>query len=402
MSNYGALQHDPHPNSFAVDAVVPAEVPIWTETLHDHIAKRFQRKLLLLPEPAKLVINSARSALEERTSRSFHLAPEIRAQLEASLVNRCHPLIDAVGTAFSQHRPLTLSPDCIWLAIEQGFSHHISENAEALRPRLVRHTGKQDLKAGVTDLSLQSFQAAIQTYSSQIREATDQVLHETLICDFSTTTPEIRTASEVVLMDCYSSYFTYELMCICGIPKITVTGSLSDWRRIRSRIEILETFGLTWWVARLRPILDEFIRTAEGRPNPDFWQAIYKPKKAYGTETVTGWIADLFPYLSDPPERRRNHVLTHPRVDWAIPVEVGVSTKNLFSEPGSEKGVSPKSFPSGLSSVPVTVSFPDAPTKDLDLVAGFLAVEQDPADLALSPVISWSVTERAPAVPVLI
>jgi hypothetical protein len=38
----------------------------------------------------------------------------------------------------------------------------------------------------------------------------------------------------------------------------------------------------------------------------------------------------------------------------------------------------------------------------LDLVAGFLAIEQDPVDLALSPVISWSVTERAPEKPVLI
>jgi hypothetical protein len=38
----------------------------------------------------------------------------------------------------------------------------------------------------------------------------------------------------------------------------------------------------------------------------------------------------------------------------------------------------------------------------MDLVAGFLAVEQDPEDLALEPVISWSVAERAPTQPVVI
>jgi hypothetical protein len=38
----------------------------------------------------------------------------------------------------------------------------------------------------------------------------------------------------------------------------------------------------------------------------------------------------------------------------------------------------------------------------LDLVAGFFGVEQDAVNLALSPLVSWSVTERAPEKPVLI
>jgi hypothetical protein len=236
----------------------------------------------------------------------------------------------------------------------------------------------------------------------QIREASDPVLFETLICDFSTTTPGIRTASEVVLMDCYSSYFTYVMHCICGIPKITVLGSLDDWQRIRARVEVIETFDLGWWVARLRPILDEFVQTVAGRPDMKFWQAIYKPKQAYGTETVTGWVADLFPYLNDSPDRRRNHVFEHDREDWAIPVEKGVKTTSGLGEPGAEKGVATKSFPSGLASVPVTLTLPNGQTTGIDVVAGFLGVEQGPEDLALSPVISWSVTERAPAKPVMI
>ncbi len=181
------------------------------------------------------------------------------------------------------------------MILEQGFTHHVSENAEVLRPRLVRHEGKVELSVGVAATDDASIQQAIASFSAQIREATDPVLHETLVCDFSTTTPAIRTASEVVLMDCYSSYFSYSMGCICGIPKITLTGQLQDWQRIRARIEVLATFGLEWWVQRLRPILDEFVETAEGRPNRVFWQAIYKPKQAYGDSAVTGWIADLFP-----------------------------------------------------------------------------------------------------------
>ncbi len=385
------------PTSFAVDPVVPADRPIWTEPLRDHVSKRFHRKLLALPEGDRMVANTLYDAL-----LSMKLSPEQRAELASRVVSKCHPLIDAVATAFSQHRPLTLSPDSIWLVIEQGFAHHVAENAETLRHHLVRHDGRRELKVAVSDLSLSSFEGAISDWSLQIREATNPVLHETLICDFSTTTPAIRTASEVVLMDCYSSYFEYSMVCVCGIPKITVTGSLQDWQRIRARVEVLETFGLEWWVARLRPVLDEFIRTAEGHPSREFWQAIYKPKQAYGAESVTGWIADLFPYLNDSPERRRNHIFEFERQDWAVPVEKGVKTGFGLGEPGSEKGVGKESFPSGLASVPVNLSFLNGSTNKIDLVAGFLAVEQDPEDLALSPVIGWSVAESAPAKPVLI
>ena len=71
------------------------------------------------------------------------------------------------------------------------------------------------------------------------------------------------TASEIVLMDAYSRYFTYDAdACICGIPQITLTGTVEDWQRIRERIEMFDVFGLEWWTARLRRILDEFVSAA--------------------------------------------------------------------------------------------------------------------------------------------
>jgi uncharacterized protein DUF4419 len=304
--------------------------------------------------------------------------------------------------AFSQHRPLTLSPDAIWLVIAQGFGHHVAEKAEALRPRLVRHQGRRELTAISEDLSLASFEQAIAGFSSQIRDATDPVLHETLICDFSTTTPAIRTASEVALMDYYSSYFDYEMRCGCGIPKITIEGTAEDWQRIRARVEVIGTYGLEWWVSRLRPILDEFVRTAEGHPAPEFWKAIYKPVNVYGDKVATGWVADLFPYLGDAPHRRRSHVFKHERREWALPVDKGVEMEQGLFSPLGRKGVGHGSFPSGLSSAPVKVCFNDQSTTGVDLVAGFFAVRQSLPDLALSPVIGWCVAEPAPEKPVMI
>jgi len=228
------------------------------------------------------------------------------------------------------------------------------------------------------------------------------VLHETLICDFSTTRPEIRTASEVVLMDCFSSYFTYALACVCGIPKVTVEGTLADWQRIRARVEVLATYGLEWWVSRLRPILDEFVHAAEGHPTLEFWKAIYKPREVYGGEVVTGWVADLFPYLGDAPKRRRNHVFDHERHGWALAVDQGVETKSPFFDPLSRAGVGLTGFPSGLSSARIKVSLNDGSRQELDLVAGFLAVQQELSDLALAPHIGWCVAELPPQNPVMV
>ena len=384
-------------NTFSVDDVAPACRPIWTEPLSDSVAKRFMRKVLFLPDSAKPVTNALYDDL-------LSLSPSLKRSALASpdtVVSRRNPLIDAVGIAFSQHRPLTLSPDCIWLVIEQGFAHHVIENAETLRHRLVRHDGSREITSNISELSLAAFEGAIADISAQIREASDPVLHETLICDFSTTTPAIRTASEIALMDCYSSYFTYAMNCVCGIPKITVTGSVEDWQRIRERVEVLETYRLRWWVRRLRPILDEFIRTVEGTPNLQFWQAIYKPKEAYATTTVTGWIADLFPYLGNSPGRRRNHVFKYEREDWAIPVEHGVNSV-MGGEPGAGRGAGIDSFPFGLASVPVKLLLRNEAKGSFDLVGGFLAVEQDAKSLSLSPLIGWCVAERAPASPVLV
>jgi hypothetical protein len=380
---------------FPVDDVTATETPIWTEPLADSLGRRLRRRIHALTDADQPVTNASFDSLK----------PPFRAQFDAQPARRpvssCHQLIHAVHVAFSQHRPLTLSPDAIWLVLAQGFSHHVTANAETLRPRLVRHQGRRALVTGINGLTAADFKRAVADLSSQIREATDPVLHETLVCDFSTTTPAIRTASEVVLMDTCSKYFSYAMMCVCGIPKITIEGSLEDWRRIRARVEVLGTHELEWWVSRLRPILDEFVLTAGGHPTMEFWKAIYKPEKAYGDEVATGWITDLFPYLGDTSPRTRNHVFNYTRNDWALPVDEGVPTGRRTGRPRSNKGVKLRTFPGGLSSVPVNLMFQNGPDRAVELVAGFFGVKQDPSDGALSPVIGWSVAEPAPERPAI-
>ena|SRR5215472_1530629 len=296
-----------------------------------------------------------------------------------------NPLIEAVHLAFSGHRPLVLSPDCIWLTIVQGFGHHVNKYAEDLRGCIVRHEGKKVLCVQTDSLEPAAWPQLVSQFSAQIRDQSDPVLYETLLCDFSTTTPNMRTANEVALMDAYQRYFRYIAVCICGIPSITLEGTPSDWQRIRDRIELLATFGLEWWTSRLAPILDEFVATANGAPDLSFWQAIYKPERAYATEMATGWIADLFPYLGEASDPTRNPMLDMKRTDWLPP------------EPADQRfrsGVSLESIPCGLSRAPLTLRFVNKPPVELDLVGGFVGVSQSEQDLTLAPIISWAVVER--------
>ncbi|HEY6389560.1 MAG TPA: DUF4419 domain-containing protein [Candidatus Acidoferrum sp.] len=335
--------------SFSVDKVERSERGLPLTTLLENFEIRGGTSVLILPE---------------QTSPS--VAPEGFFTKQHGLDQHefLNPLIEAVHLAFSGHRPLALSPDCIWLTIVQGFAHHVNKYAEDLRGRIVRHEGKKVLCVRTDSLEPAAWPQLVSQFSAQIRDNSDPVLCETLLCDFSTTTPNIRTANEVALMDAYQRYFQYIAMCICGIPTITLEGTPSDWQRIRDRIELLATFGLEWWTSRLAPILDEFIATANGAPDLSFWQAIYKPQRAYATEMATGWIADLFPYLGNASNRTRNPMLDMQRTDW-LPPEL--------ADQRFKPGVSLKSIPCGLSRAPLTLSFPDKPSVELNLVGGSLA-----------------------------
>lgn len=47
--------------------------------------------------------------------------------------------------AYANHRPFVLSPDMIWLLINQGFARHVNANQESMRDLFVDFSGKQSL-----------------------------------------------------------------------------------------------------------------------------------------------------------------------------------------------------------------------------------------------------------------
>jgi hypothetical protein len=181
-----------------------------------------------------------------------------------------HPLVNTPYFAFGEHRPLLLTPDIIWMVIAQGFAQHVNNHARRLRKRFLRHEGKVTLIVTTFELSTpEHWASVVDMWSEAICGHVVADFESLLVCKFSTTTPKIRTASQVVMMDAFRHYFDYEVQFICRIPEITVKGTVDDWCAIRDRVTKLTTYDLDWWTYRLLPICDELIETAKGRPSED-------------------------------------------------------------------------------------------------------------------------------------
>ncbi|WP_437776955.1 DUF4419 domain-containing protein [Sorangium sp. So ce1097] len=279
---------------------------------------------------------------------------------------RQHGLLAAVGAAFREHYPLVLTPDTVWLAIAQGFAAHVNTNAELLRGKFVRHEGRAELLVRRDEFVVGSrdnpWPEVFSSFSEQIAGHIGRQ-RDLVVCDFSTTGPCERAASEIVLLDAMSGYFEYTLSSLCGIPAITLEGTAEDYRSIRRRVQALSEYELSWWTEALLPIVDQLIEASEGRVDVAFWRSIFKRHEESGGPFITGWINAFFPYLE------RNGAL---RVNRAV------------------DAMEEQHVPSGVSVVPFTWIHLGQPYR-MEFLAGFMGISQDEDTLALRPAIGWAV-----------
>ena len=221
--------------------------------------------------------------------------------------------------------------------------------------------------------------------AAEIRDA------EVFECDFSTSTEVERTAGRIVLMDAYSPYFSFWLMCVCGIPEITLTGTAGDWRKIRDRIDVIAGLGLGLerWCRSLAPITGQFVRAAQGDVDVAFWRRIYNPADAYGGEVITGWAARLYPYLEG-----------GGAVSWPNPLlDLPVGEPRDLTPAGpmgyDGPGIRSDAVLATLSKATVNIHFPvGGDTFPVELNAGLVGVTQD-EDGALRPVVGWHLARAA-------
>ena len=221
-----------------------------------------------------------------------------------------HPFVEAIRTAYGYHYPLVITPDIIWYLISSGVCEYIDRNSEKLRYKFVDHKGKQPIKVEISDSSPETMKILIEEFSKKIQERTKTQVANLMLNDFSTTTKCSRLVSQIVMMDSFQHYFTYNAMCICGIPEIQIKGTKDDWIHLKEKMaNILKEFPeLTVWAEKMEVILQNFINVYDNNVDYEFWDQIFllniskMPVGGYNLALIekkryNGWFLYFFPYF---------------------------------------------------------------------------------------------------------
>ncbi|CAF3043734.1 unnamed protein product [Rotaria sp. Silwood2] len=214
---------------------------------------------------------------------------------------------------YSNHYPLELSVEDIWVAIAQGVSIHLNENAEKYRQLFVSHEGKKTLQLNVDKLRISNtdrasgenlsipaidWPAAVRLMGDLIKEDMKADLSTVITQPFSQTTAVQQTVFDACLMDTVKKYYDYEFVLLCGIPQITLLGSPEDFQSVLNRLNQLKIFfpDLHWWLDPLLSHVEKFKESAQGNPDIAWWRKIcHRNFEGSGDMTLTGWLIDFVP-----------------------------------------------------------------------------------------------------------
>ena len=168
-------------------------------------------------------------------------------------------------------------------------------------------------------------------------------------------------------MATFKEYFDYSCaMCICGIPYVTIEGTVQDWQEIKTKIDFISKFGLSWWTPKLVPIIDEIINTKNGNVNQSFWKNMVRIKGykgRYDPGSYDGWFTAFFPY------NNKNKRLSLEKI----------SVNEKIAEE--------------MLDIPFTIKIIGANNAEaeipMNICAGFVGLTQDPETFQLKPEMGW-------------
>lgn len=229
----------------------------------------------------------------------------IEAAIDARIVadtKRMHGFVATIGYAYDYHYPVSLAPVHVWQLITQGVAAFIEKNAERLRNTFVDHEGKALIEIRRDEFrkgQRNDWKGVLSEFISRIKSQIKMDM-SMMVRPFSSTTDDEVASLHVTLMDAMKEYFEYKLTTRCGIPKITLEGSLNDWRDLHARVVHLSTLisddFFQTWLSKIQRITTHFVQAAEGNADTKFWRHFFKRIDGSGGPWITGWINDFFPY----------------------------------------------------------------------------------------------------------
>lgn len=340
---------------------------------------------------AKIDHEFSKRPASETVERLFFNQDPLHTKLISSnlptdnLINYDHnSFAKGLMNAFAYHRPVSISPDIIWLLISQSFSNFVNSAPQDLQKLFVNHNGIKTLSVTMNKpmeelVEPDTWNEFFNEIQKQISSNTKNGIAELLVSDFSTTSPTETAVSQITLMNTVSSYFKYELRyAVCGIPEITLTGEPEDWQKIRSNTKELKGYGMDWWIKDLDPILMQFESASEGVIDTTFWQSMVKKKRPneirYAScqkgDQITefdGWFLKFYPYDESGKKTPTKITYNYPLRPEMVSAPVTLVTYDM----------------AGKTS-----------THTLEAIAGIIGLQEDGNKGQITPKVGWIIKEN--------
>ena len=228
------------------------------------------------------------------------------------------PVLNGFYTAHTNHYPIRIKPDDIWLLIVQAFSNHVNANSERLRHYFVNFDGKKQLKVEYNLSSIEQVNRKIlEDFSEQINKQMKEYLGEKLVDiltpNFSTSTYDSKIVGKISIMGAFKKYFDYKMMLIgCGIPYIILEGTAQDYKEIISKAKELSKYEFDWYINKIIPHIEKMVEAKEGKIDVDYFKNMVQKKEVteqeYGPsgmfpqdvkyDYISGWFLNFFAYLN--------------------------------------------------------------------------------------------------------
>lgn len=303
-------------------------------------------------------------------------------------------LIRAMIIAYNHHLPLVLSPDDIWYQIMHAFTIHVNRNSTKLRDKIVNHADKMNLEVEFDIDNWDNFyvsESFINTIAELIDENTKDNLVDLVNPTFTTSTPITNICNKICLMDMVQSYFEYTFSGLCcGIPSVTLLGTLDDWQKIRTLVDKLANYGLEHWLDDIRYVADEFIKTYKGEPVDQFWGKIFTHvNQGSGGDRlcISGWVSNFFPYVGARSGQgfMSTYKLKRP---WQHGKSDDYHKNHIL---GFRHEMHKSAIPHNISVAPVNLVNRNTQTiiGKLSITSGHLAIAQDIKTCAIRPILGW-------------
>lgn len=267
------------------------------------------------------------------------------------------------------------------------FSFYVTKYSEELRDKLVDFEGKKELTiyAGgnlwTADFGLIAEKMVDEQIAKNIK---DPELAKWVIPNFSTTTDKDRVVASVCFMSTLQNFFSYQFVLECGIPEVTLEGTLEDWLDLRFNIDRLKDFNIgpdnymNQWHEWLVKICDGLVKSYNnGDKMLEFWDNCCQYYAGgSGPSFLAGWISTFAVFKATG--------------EWQGKCEMEADPFSNQQETMEFPVIDCEDLPSGLCKVPVSVN-DNGREYDCYMFAGQFGYNVNTEQTGITPRADWCI-----------